>query len=162
MNMRSEMYHYFPNLQNVFVGFDRLAKAMVDASEIGTRALAQKYPPFNVKKSDENKYVIEMAVAGFGKEDIEIQLDNDRLVITGNKVEEAEEESIYRGIASRSFTRSFALTDRVEVRNAELINGMLRIWLEALTPEKLPPKNIPINEPAQKNSAQFLTEKGAE
>lgn len=155
------MDHHFPNLQNVFVGFDRLAKAMVDASEIGTRALAQKYPPFNVKKSDENNYVIELAVAGFGKEDIEIQLDGDRLVIKGNKTEE-QDEALYRGIASRSFTRSFALTDHVEVRNAELINGMLRIWLEALNPQKLPPKTIPINEPATKNSPEFLAEERAE
>ena len=90
------------------------------------------YPPYNIKQVKDNKYVIEMAVAGFAKTDIEVTLEGSKLVIKGATVESSEDDSsyIYKGIANRNFNRSFTLADKVEIKDAEIANGMLRVWLE--------------------------------
>ncbi len=137
--------HSFKDFDRFFVGFDPLMKKLATAAE-QTVKLAQNYPPYNIKKIDENKYIIEMAVAGFGKQDIEMELDGDKLVIRGNVKagEPAEQDSngewtwpqmMYQGLAMRPFTRQFNLADNVEIRNAQLLNGILRIGLEAIVPE---------------------------
>lgn len=139
-----------------FVGFDPLVKKLSEATEQTLKA-AQNYPPYNIKKIDENKYVIEMAVAGFGKQDLEIELVEDKLVIKGNvrSGEPAEQDSngewtwpafLYQGLANRPFTRSFNLADNVEIRNASLLNGILKIALEAIIPEHKKPKKIDIQD----------------
>lgn len=96
-----------------------------------------KYPPYNIRKIAEDKYAIEMAVAGFSKQDIEIDVSGDQLTIKGNLKSDRPEESsfLYHGLALRPFTRMFTLTENVEVKNAKMVNGMLKIMLEALTPE---------------------------
>ena len=89
------------------------------------------YPPYNIKQVKDNKYVIEMAVAGFAKTDIEVTLDGDKLVIKGtSKDTEPDEVYVYKGIAARNFERTFTLADKVEIKDAEIVNGMLNIWLE--------------------------------
>jgi len=89
------------------------------------------YPPYNIKQVKDNKYVIEMAVAGFAKTDIEVTLDGDKLVIKGNsKDTDPDEAYVYKGIATRNFERTFTLADKVEIKDAEIVNGMLNIWLE--------------------------------
>ena len=139
-----------------FVGFDPLVKKLSEATEQTLKA-AQNYPPYNIKKIDENKYVIEMAVAGFGKQDLEIELVEDKLVIKGNvrSGEPAEQDSngewtwpafLYQGLANRPFTRTFNLADNVEIRNASLLNGILKIALEAIIPEHKKPKKIDIQD----------------
>jgi molecular chaperone IbpA len=93
------------------------------------------YPPYNIKQVKDNKYVIEMAVAGFGKSDIEITLEGNKLVVSGSAKDNelAEGESFFhKGIANRNFKHSFKLADKVEIENAEMVNGMLKIWLENL------------------------------
>ena len=166
--------HQFKDFDRFFVGFDKVAEKMATIAD-QTATLATKYPPYNIKKIDENRYTIEMAVAGFAKQDIEIELADSKLVIKGNvnSGEPAEKDSkgeftwpeiLYQGLAMRPFTRQFTLADNVEVRNAELLNGILKIILEAIIPEHKKPKKIEINGeeldvPSENPDAQFLTEK---
>jgi len=116
------------------VGFDGMVKQLDDMQKSFAKAVT--YPPYNVKKIDENKYVIELAVAGFGKQDIEVELKEKVLSIKGNVNSDQNDDPLYlyKGIANRAFTRQFTIADTVEIQNAELVNGMLKIWLENLTP----------------------------
>jgi molecular chaperone IbpA len=124
----------------LFVGFERLAESAAKMPVVG-------YPPYNIKKTDENKYAIEMAVAGFGIEDISIELADGKLVIKGNT--EAEQDTkaeiLYQGLAMRPFTRQFTLHEHVEITGASLTHGILRIDLEYVIPEHKKPKTIKIN-----------------
>ena len=113
------------------VGFDDVLDQIREVSETVAKT-ATTYPPYNIKQVKENKYVIEMAVAGFAKTDIEVALDGNKLIIRGAAVESDEDPSsfIYKGIANRNFSRTFTLADKVEIKDAEIANGMLKIWLE--------------------------------
>ena len=104
------------------------------------------YPPYNIKKVDDNKYVIEMAVAGFGKQDIEITTEDDKLVIKGNveSDETPQDNLLWQGLALRPFTRMFTLNDQVVVNNAEMINGLLKVTLERIIPESKKPKTVEV------------------
>ena len=100
------------------------------------------------KQVKENKYVIEMAVAGFAKQDIELEFVDSNLIIKGN-VESSEDEDknyLFKGISDRAFTRQFKLADNVEIKGADLFNGMLKIWLEAIIPEHKKPKKIEVKQ----------------
>jgi molecular chaperone IbpA len=113
------------------IGFDEVFKDLQEMSKTATKAMS--YPPYNIKQVNENKYVIEMAVAGFAKSDIEVTLEGNKLVVKGvAKDEEPAENFIFKGIANRNFTREFKINDKVEIDNAELANGMLKIWLQNL------------------------------
>jgi len=117
-------------LNKSFIGFDTLF------SEIDGffKENQINYPPFNIRKLDENKYLIEMAVAGFSHQDLEITLDGNRLIVKGNVHSGKDEDKtlIHLGIANRMFTRTFKLSDNVVVMNAKLVNGLLKIWLESM------------------------------
>jgi molecular chaperone IbpA len=126
------------------VGFDNLFDRMTEFHDQVAKNLPN-YPPYNIKKTDENTYVIEMAVAGFGKSDITIETEGDKLVIKGNIENDKEAaDTLYQGLAFRPFTRYFTLNDQVEVKNAEMINGLLKIALERIIPESKKPKQIEI------------------
>ena len=108
-------------------------------------AKAATYPPYNIKQVKDNKFVIEMAVAGFAQSDIEITLEGNKLVIKGNTEDsEAPENFLYKGIANRNFTREFKLADKVEIENAELVNGMLKIGLANMVKLQDNIKKIPL------------------
>jgi molecular chaperone IbpA len=146
---------------NTTIGFEPILKRLAEMSEAMPKI--PTYPPYNIKKVDENKYVIELAVAGFGKQDLELELQDGTLTIKGN-VSSEDADYIYKGIAERAFTRQFTLADTVEVKNADLINGMLKIWLERFIPEEKKAKKINIgatNESAHngESTKQFLSEK---
>jgi HSP20 family molecular chaperone IbpA len=152
---------FMKDFDRFFVGFDPLIKKMTEAAE-QTVKLAQNYPPYNVKKIDDNKYVIEMAVAGFAKQDLEVELVDGKLIVRGNthSGEPAEQDSkgewtwpqvLYQGLAMRPFTRTWNLADNVEIKGGELVNGILKIWLEAFTPETKKIK-IDIAEPEVKKA----------
>lgn len=113
-----------------FIGFDETLNAFKKASESTSKAMG--YPPYNIKQIDENKYVIEMAVAGFAKSDIEILMDGNKLIIKGlTKENESQLETyLYQGIANRAFERIFTINDKIEIKDAELTNGMLKVWLQ--------------------------------
>jgi molecular chaperone IbpA len=113
------------------VGFDDVLDQIRDISETVAKNVPG-YPPYNIKQVKDNKYVIEMAVAGFAKTDIEVTLEGNKLVIKGAAVEADEDSTnfIYKGIANRNFNRTFTLADKVEIKDAEIANGMLKVWLE--------------------------------
>lgn len=145
----------FPKQFNTTVGFEPILKRLAEMAE--TMPKMQTYPPYNIKKIDENKYVIELAVAGFGRQDLELELQDGTLTVKGS-VNSEDGDYLYKGIAERAFTRQFTLADTVEVKNADLINGMLKIWLERFIPEEKKPKKINIGE-TESSTKQFLTEK---
>jgi molecular chaperone IbpA len=131
-----------------FVGFDDQFNKMTKLHDELTKNIPN-YPPYNIKKVDENKYMIELAVAGFGRSDIEIEMVDDKLVIRGHlsSDERETEKYMYQGIANRAFTRMFALGDHIEVKDAEMINGMLQVFLEKIIPEHKKPRKIEVGEP---------------
>jgi len=145
----------FKDFDKFFVGFDEQLLKMQKLHDDITKNIPN-YPPYNIKKVDDTHYTIEMAVAGFGQTDIDIELDGGKLVVRGNINSETEEENfLFKGIANRAFTRSFVLNDEVEVKDAEIINGMLQIALERLVPEEKKPKKIAVKSGKGK---QLLTE----
>jgi molecular chaperone IbpA len=113
------------------VGFDDVLDQIREVSETVAK-VTPGYPPYNIKQVKENKYVIEMAVAGFAKTDIEVLLEGNKLVIKGSVVDSSDDVDnyIYKGIANRNFNRAFTLADKVEIKDAEIANGMLKVWLE--------------------------------
>lgn len=139
------------------IGFDSIFERLQAATEALPKIPA--YPPYNIRKLNDEHYVIEMAVAGFGKQNLDIELKDDTLTITG-KHDEAEKDYIYQGIANRAFTRHFTLADSVVVKNAELVNGLLKIVLERYIPEEKKAKKIDIMDPfgVREATQQFLTE----
>lgn len=136
-----------------FVGSDKFAERLTETvNYISNTALNPSYPPFNLKKTDDNVYVIEMAVAGFGKNDIEMTLEDNQLIIKGSTTIDTLTEDgvnqtfLHKGISDRPFNRSFTLADNVIINNAALTNGLLKIWLEHVIPEHKKPKKIDITE----------------
>lgn len=128
-----------------FVGFDRVMDRLSQFNDqVNLIQKQSNYPPYNIKKTGDNTFVIEMAVAGFSKTDIELVLDDSKLTITGKLSSSSEGRVIYRGISNREFTRQFNLADTIEVKNADLIDGMLKVWLENIIPEHKKPKTIEI------------------
>jgi len=126
------------------VGFDRLFD-MLENSNVGQGQ--ENYPPFDLIKTGENDYRIELAVAGFKADEIDITAQQNVLIVSGRKKEESDEEAsdyIYRGIATRSFERRFALADHIQVRGADLKDGLLSIELVREIPEAMKPKKIEI------------------
>ena len=103
------------------------------------------FPPHNIIKTDENKYVVELAVAGFAKDEIDIHVQEGNLTIKGEKVEGTPDlEYLHRGIGTRSFTKVIAIADTIEVKGAEIKDGILRVGLENIIPEHKKPRKIEI------------------
>jgi molecular chaperone IbpA len=148
--------HTFTDLNKYdkfFVGADKfLAKVQETADLVANSAVSAGYPPFNLKKTDDNVYVIEMAVAGFGKQDIELTLEENKLRIKGQTTIDTlvadgiDSKFLHKGISDRPFERTFTLADNVVVNNAKMVNGMLKIWLEHIIPEDKKPKRIDIDD----------------
>lgn len=151
-----------PNIDRYFVGADRVMKKLADIADQSVQVVS-KYPPYNIKKVDEDRYVIEMAVAGFGKNELDIELADSKLKVSGNVKSDDTSEYLFKGIAERGFTREFTLADNVEVKSSSLVNGMLKIWLEAFVPEDKKPKKINIEDTetdGAESTAEFLVERG--
>ena len=126
------------------VGFDRLFNMLDGPNGVDT---GTGYPPYNIERVSENEYEITMAVAGFGEDDITIEVKENGLLVSGEKTEQEEEttrEFLHRGIATRSFERRFQLADHVEIKGAKLENGLLAVELERVIPEALKPRRIEI------------------
>ena len=121
-----------------FIGFDRLTSRLSDA-----HANATGFPPYNVRKDDEDTFVVELAIAGFGKEDIKITEHEGTLKIEGAK-EDSDTTYVHKGIAGRKFTRSFALGEYMVVEGADMADGMLYITVKRQVPEEKKPKHITI------------------
>ena len=125
------------------VGFDSLVSMLDQVASFDNEA--DTYPPYNIERLTENEYRITMAVAGFGKQDVEIEVKENTLSIRGEKKEVDKERTfLHRGIASRAFERRFQLADHVEVRGADVKDGLLSVDLEREVPERLKPRMIEI------------------
>ncbi|MEO1040261.1 MAG: Hsp20 family protein [Pseudomonadota bacterium] len=135
----------FTPLYRTIVGFDRLADMMDSAAKLEPGA---GYPPYNIEQLGENEYRIELAVAGFSSEDLDVEVQENVLTVTGRRErgeDEVERSFLHRGIAERSFERRFHLADNVLVQDAELRDGLLAIRLEREIPEAKRPRQISIN-----------------
>lgn len=124
-----------------FIGFNRELSRLNNAHKVNS----QSYPPYDLIKLDEDTYRLSVAVAGFGKDDIDVSVDNGTLIIKGETVDVTDAEIVHKGIAGRKFTRSFALGEYMEVTGAELKDGMLHINVDRIVPEEKKPKTIKIN-----------------
>ncbi len=123
-----------------FIGFNRELNRLNHAHKTNTTS----YPPYDLIKLDEDTYRLSLAIAGFSKEDIDVSVDNGTLIIKGEITEVYDAEVVHKGIASRKFTRSFALGEYMEVTGAELKDGMLHISIDRIVPEEKKPKTIEI------------------
>jgi molecular chaperone IbpA len=138
----------FAPLYRSTVGFDSLL-SMLD-SAAGAPAETSPYPPYNIERLGENSYRISMAVAGFSPADLKIEVKEGLLSVKGEKSEDAKaREFLHRGIAARSFERRFQLADFVEVKGADVRDGMLHVDLVREVPEKMKPRTIAIGSPAK-------------
>ena len=135
------MFDFAP-LYRSSVGFDRLARMLDDAASFETPA----YPPYNIERVGEDEYRITIAIAGFGVQDINLEVKGNALTVTGKKTEkpDGKNEYLHQGIAARNFERSFQLADHVEVTGADLSHGLLHISLKREIPEALKPRTIDI------------------
>ena len=127
------------------VGFDRVFDKLVDYGN--TNYETGGFPPYNIRKTDDFKHVIEIALAGFSKDEIEVILTDGVLEIKSKNTVSADkpkDDMIHKGIAKRAFTRKFTLADDIEIKDAKLINGLLLIDLEQIVPEHKKPKIIKV------------------
>ena len=147
-NMTSKDLSIFNSLKPFSIGFDDMFDHF--ESMLGNGGLVQNnYPPYNIRKAGKDKYAIELAVAGFNKNDVEIEYEDNLLTVKTKNIEKTVEkdgnEIIHRGISQRSFSRSFTIADDVKVNGAELRDGLLTINCEKIIPEHRKKKLIPIN-----------------
>ena len=131
----------FSPLYRSVVGFDRLA----DLLETATADAAAGYPPYNIERTDENAYRIDIAVAGFRPDELDIEVKENLLTVTGRKTaNEDQRRFLHRGLAERNFERRFQLADYVIVNDANLADGLLSISLKRELPEALKPRRVEI------------------
>ncbi|GAA4011777.1 Hsp20 family protein [Sphingomonas swuensis] len=123
------------------VGFDRLFDMLESSASAG---VGENYPPFDLIKAGDDRYRVELVVAGFRRDEIEVTSHQNVLLISGRKAEEPGRDYIHRGIALRSFERRFALADHIQVTGADLHDGLLTIDLVREVPEAMKPRRIEI------------------
>jgi len=152
--LKNGPFDMFKDMDKFLVGFDDTYNRMSKFHDDLTKNIPN-YPPYNIKKVEDNKYVIELAVAGFGKSDIEITFEDNKLIISG-KAQEDNDNFLFKGIANRAFTRTFLLDDHIEINDAAMMNGMLKIALEKIIPEHKKPKKIEVKDGETKASKKTL------
>jgi molecular chaperone IbpA len=130
-------------LNRALIGFDRVFE---DFENRWANNVQTNYPPHNVLKTGENTYEIQLAVSGFEKDEITVEVDQDRLVIIGERLREEDADTVYlhRGLATRDFQKVFPLAEHVEVNSSSIKNGILTVYLERIIPESLKPRRIEI------------------
>ena len=142
--MVSKSLSLFDNLNSLTpysVGYDSIFDRLNNAIESGH---GTNYPPYNIKKKSEYLYEIELAVAGFGKKDIDVEVADGIITVKSIKENSEDEDIVHRGISYRKFNRKFTLSDDVVVNDAKLENGLLTIELEQIVPEEKKPRLIKI------------------
>ncbi len=137
-------YPFGRNLLLSTVGFERLIDTFekIDGADFGTKA--QNYPPYNIIKKSVNNYLIEIAVAGFSEDEIDITSEGSKLTVKGKIKSERDGEYLHKGIATRDFEHQFTLAETVHIRKADIKNGLLVIALENVIPKEKLPRRIPI------------------
>ena len=132
----------FNQLTPYAVGFDRMFDNL--SRYVDNNATSTGFPPYNIRKEGDYNYVIEMALAGFGKKDIEVEVADGTLSIRSVKENNEDDSTVYRGISSRRFERKFTMADDIVVNDAKLENGMLLVDLERVVPEEKKPRLIAV------------------
>ena len=127
-------------LSPFFVGFEDLFDRLETAT---MQATQHSYPPYSVVKTGDHTYSIELAVAGFAEEDINIVAEDRKLKVSA-ETKKDEREYMHKGVSTKGFNREFVLAENVQVLGASLVNGILSVSLEVVVPEEKKPKNIPI------------------
>ena len=130
----------FPRAE--FVGFESLFEELQKASA----QQGNNYPPHNIVKIDDDQYVVELAIAGFSMDEIDITVERDKLNIKGAQ-EAQDRQYLYKGISEKKFNRTFKLAEHVTISDAMLENGILKIMLQVTIPEELKPRKIKISKP---------------
>jgi molecular chaperone IbpA len=135
-----------PSIHKFGIGFDSI---FADLNRLAQAPRGDNYPPYNIVKHDDDNYSIELAIAGFKKEDISIEVDQQQLLIK-SKLKDADEdivelEYLHKGISARHFERSFTLAEHVFVQDAKMTDGILKVILERQLPEELKPRTIDIS-----------------
>jgi molecular chaperone IbpA len=131
-------------LEPFFLGFDDSFNKLLGLKNDLNKHVSS-YPPYNIKKLDDNEFELEFAVAGFNKRDIKVTVDNGKLHVSGVMSDfDDEAEYLHKGIATRSFSSTFALGEHVEVEDAEVDNGLLKIKVKKYIPKHLQPKEIAV------------------
>ena len=145
--MTNKALSIFNQLRPLSVGFDDVFNHFESMFDSDFRLPTVNYPPYNIVKTGTNKYDIEVALAGFGKKDINVSVENGVLTIE-SKVEEKDKDedgnTIYKGISKRYFKRSFTIANDVEIKGAELKDGLLKVSMEKIVPESKKLKQIEI------------------
>jgi len=141
------------------VGFDRLGQLLDNVASFE----APTYPPYNIERIGEDEYRVTMAVAGFGTDDINIEVKENVLTVAGKKSDKTESkgEFLHQGIAQRAFERHFQLADYVQVEGAELANGLLHVTLRREIPEAMKPRTIAVKSATGNGSAKTIESKKA-
>ncbi|MBO0758420.1 MAG: Hsp20 family protein [Bradyrhizobiaceae bacterium] len=135
-------YDFAPLWRNS-IGFDRLFEALNKTQAL--EGADNSYPPYDILRTGEDKYRIQLALAGFPPEDITITAQQNLLTVAGRKTAAAEQQYLYQGISTRAFQRQFNLEDHVEVEGASFENGLLQINLVRILPEAMKPRRIEIS-----------------
>ena len=136
------LFDNFNQLTPYAVGFDRVFNRLNDYASHQTQSTS--FPPYNIKKEGDFNFEIEMALAGFGKKDIEVEVADGVLTVRSVKDNEESDDVIHRGISYRKFVRKFTMADDIVVNSAKLQNGLLHISLERIVPEEKKPRLIDI------------------
>jgi len=132
----------FNQLTPYAVGFDRMFDNL--SRYVDNNATSTGFPPYNIRKEGDYNYVIEMALAGFGKKDIEVEVADGTLSVRSVKENSEDDSTVYRGISYRRFERKFTMADDIVVNGAKLENGMLTVELERVVPEEKKPRLIKV------------------
>ena len=129
----------FPQIESRLIGFDRVFDAVqrVNTAE-------SNFPPYNIKKIDDENYEIQIALAGFSKSELGITVEDGNLIVKGEQAETSKSEFLHKGIAERNFTRTWSLAESVKVSGSELKDGVLTINLVNKIPDELKPQSIKI------------------
>tara|TARA_B100000497_G_scaffold127932_1_gene171840 strand:- start:2622 stop:3119 length:498 start_codon:yes stop_codon:yes gene_type:complete len=138
--------------RSAFVGFD----TMIDELDRISRNSGDTFPPHNILKTGEDQYLIELAVAGFTEDELEIEVKNRTLTIRG-QIKDSDRDYIHKGISTKKFERQFRMSEYVEVMGADFRNGLLAIQLEVIIPDSQRPRKVEING-SQTLSPQLLNE----
>ena len=149
----------FGPLTHTTLGFENFFRDVEKLLDMDVSKVTSSFPPHNILKLDETHYVVELAVAGFSKDEIEITTQDGTLTIKGEKKDkEVEVMYLHRGIGTRSFTKQLTIADTVEVRGAEFKDGILRIGLENVIPDSKKPRKIEIGNELKEFKPQLLQE----
>ena len=140
--MSKSLSLYDDSLTPFSVGFDSIFDRLYNTIEYGQQG--SKYPPYNIKKKSDYLYEIELAVAGFGKKDIDVEVADGIITVKSIKENSEDDDIVHRGISYRKFEKRFSIADDIQVKGAKLENGLLTIDLERIVPEEKKPRTLSI------------------